>query len=294
MQTKLHWDDIRFVLEVSRHPKLTKAAQHSGQDASTISRRLKRLEGELGILLFERTRHGHVLTPEGQEIVHKAEVIEQKIHEVVSLSERTETQLTGKVRLGVTEGLGTSVIAPAIADFLKAYPGIDLDLIAMSGFANVSRREADMAIMLARPQTGRLRVRKLTEYTLRLYATLEYQARAPVVSSLEDLQKHALIGYVDEMIYSPQLRYYDEVAPGLSPRLCSPSIVAQLEMTRASAGIAILPDFMARRYPDLQPILPDEVSIERTFWLVTHEDVASLSRIRAVSEFLDRLLKPDF
>lgn len=291
MQTNLHWDDIRFVLEVSRHPKLTSAARHIGQDASTVSRRLKRLEQDLGLLLFERTRHGHVLTPEGQAIVHRAEAVEQNMHEIVSLSERAETQLTGRVRLGVTEGLGTSVIAPSIAQFVEAFPGIDLDLIALSGFANVSKREADMAIMLARPQSGRLRVRKLTDYTLRLYATEAYLEAFDPVRSVADLKDHTLIGYVDEMIYSPQLRYYDEVAPGLSPRLCSPSIVAQLEMTKSGAGVAMLPDFMAAKHGTLIPLLADAVSVTRSFWLVTHEDVATLARIRSVSGFIEHLMK---
>ena len=160
----------------------------------------------------------------------------------------------------------------------------------MSGFANVSRREADMSIMLARPTSGRLKLRKLTDYVLRLYSTEKYLADKAPITRVEDLSEHVLIGYMDEMIYSPQLRYYDEISPGLVPFLSSPSIIAQQEMTRSGAGVAILPQFLANRYQELVPVLPDHVEVTRSFWLVVHEDVAEISRIRAVSDFLTKLM----
>lgn len=195
------------------------------------------------------------------------------------------------MRLGVTEGLGTKLIAPAIGQFTRAHPRIELDLIALSGFVSVSKREADMSVLLTRPQTGRLKVRKLTDYSLRLYSTKAYLSEAGRVQSLEDLRGRTLIGYVDDFIYSPMLRYYDELLPGLAPNLCSSSIIAQVQMTASGAGIAILPSFLARREAALIPILHDSVRVERSFWLVIHEDVANLARINAVADFLVDLME---
>ena len=286
----MNWDDLKLLLQVSRTPKLTDAAEQLGQDATTLSRRLRRLETDLSLRLFDRTRRGHILTPEGQEIAQRAELAEQTMFDITRVAEMRDQQISGRVRLGVTEGLGTALIAPAVSDFTRAYPGISLDLIAMSGFANVSRREADMSIMLARPTSGRLKLRKLTDYVLRLYSTEKYLADKAPITRVEDLSEHVLIGYMDEMIYSPQLRYYDEISPGLMPFLSSPSIIAQQEMTRSGAGVAILPQFLANRYQELVPVLPDHVEVTRSFWLVVHEDVAEISRIRAVSDFLTKLM----
>ncbi len=286
----LNWDDVRFLLEVSRYPKLTDAAAHLKQDASTVSRRLKRLEKELGLTLFERTRRGHILSPDGQKIAHQAELAERSFSQISRQAHTGREAITGGVRLAVTEGLGTSIIAPAVADFSRAHPAVNLGLIAMSGFANVSRREADMAILLTRPTTGRLKVRKLTDYGLQLYSTPQYLKNSPPVNSVDDLHNHVLIGYMDDMLYSDQLRYYDDISAGLTPLLSSPSIVAQLEMTRSGAGISILPRFMAERFPELTPILLDQVDVRRSFWLAIHEDVAEFSRIRAVSDFLVNLM----
>ncbi|MCH2457151.1 MAG: LysR family transcriptional regulator [Henriciella sp.] len=285
----MNWDDLKLLLEISRHTKLSDAAARTGLDATTVGRRLRRLEADLGLSLFERTRRGHILTSAGEAIVAKAEAIEQSALEISAQADIGGTEASGRVRLGVTEGLGNALIAPALAGFRDHYPSIALDLIAMSGFASVPKREADMAVMLARPTSGRLKVRKLSDYALHLFASRDYLSRWGVPNSPADLSRHTLIGYVDDLIYSPQLRYHAEIAPDLTLQFCSPSIIAQLQMARAGLGIAVLPNFMAARDDALQPVLKDEVRVERSFWLTTHEDLAPLARIRALSDFLAEL-----
>lgn len=285
----MNWDDLRLLLDVSRHPRLADVAARTGLDATTISRRLRRLESDLGLELFERTPKGHILTPAGQAVADKAEGLEHTASEIAELSESEGPLAAGRVRLGVPEGLGSLLIAPAIAGFATRYPNLGLDIIALSGFVSVPKREADMSIMLTRPKAGRLKVRKLSDYVLHLYAHPDYLARTGPVYNVGDLAEHDLIGYVDDLIYSAQLRYHEDVAPGLTPRFCSPSIVAQWQMTREGAGIAVLPHFIAGDDPCLVRVLPEAVRLERAFWLAVHEDVHGTSRVRAVGDFLDQL-----
>ncbi|WP_035595172.1 LysR family transcriptional regulator [Hyphomonas polymorpha] len=282
----MNWDDLKLLLEVSRHPRLADVSVRTGLDPTTISRRLRRLEADLSLALFERTAKGHQLTSDGEMIARKAEALEQAAAEVSAISEREGPQATGRVRIGAPEGLGTLMIAPAIAGFSARHPGLGLDLIAMSGFVSVPKREADMSILLTRPQAGRLIVRKLSDYTLHLYASPHYLKGRGAIPDVTGLASHDLIGYVDDLIYSSQLRYHEEIMPGLTLKHCSPSIVAQWQMTRAGAGIAVLPHFLAANDPQLVQILPDIVRLERAFWLTIHEDVHVLARIRAVSQFL--------
>ena len=286
----MNWDDLRLLLDVSRHPRLADVAARTGLDATTISRRLRRLETDLGLELFERTPRGHLLTPTGQAVADKAESVEHTASEIATLSESVGPQAAGRVRLGVPEGLGSLFIAPAVAGFATRYPNIGLDIIALSGFVSVPKREADMSILLTRPKTGRIKVRKLSDYVLRLYAHPDYLARTPPVETVGDLAAHDLIGYVDDLIYSTQLRYHEDIAPGLTPRFCSPSIVAQWQMAREGAGIAVLPQFIAAGDPGLVRVLEQEVRLERAFWLAIHEDVHGTSRVHAVNQFLDQLV----
>lgn len=285
----MNWDDLKVFLDVSRRPKLEEAAAQTHLDATTLSRRIKRLEQELGVTLFERTRRGHVLTAAGEKLAARVEAMETASLDIIADS-TSEQSAEGRIRLGVTEGLGLTIIAPAMGHFKQLHPKIDIDLIALSGFVSVPKRQADMSILLARPSTGRLKVRKLTDYSLHLYAASSYVDGHSPITNRDDLQNHTLVGYVDDLIYSAQLHYFDEVLPGLTPSLCSPSILAQYEIVKSGAGVGILPAFMAERSASLVRLLPDDINVQRSFWLAVHEDVAGLTRNRLLTDFLANLL----
>lgn len=281
----MNWDDLNIFLTVARRPKLELAALQLNMDSTTISRRIKRLEKELGSTLFERTRRGHALTPSGEKLIAHVEKIETLALDIAADS-ASQNLASGRVRLGAPEGVGSYVIAPALEIFQKDYPDIKVDLIAQSGFVSVPKREADMSLLLARPSSGRLKIRKLSEYSLGLYCAAKLLEKQGPIKSFEQLGKRNLIGYVDELIYSNQLRYFDEYLPGRTPDLCSTSINAQLQMTKAGAGLCILPIFMANKHGDLTRVLPKSINVKRNFWLAVHEDVASLTRNRLMSDFL--------
>ena len=283
----MNWDDIKLFLILCRNKRLDLAASAAELDATTLSRRIKRLEKQLSLTLFERTQRGHVLTAAGEELARLAEKMESTALEV-AVHGGSETSLSGNIRLGAPEGFGTTVIAPALAGFRKQHPQIRIDLIALSGFVSVPKRQADMSILLTRPTTGKLKVKKLGSYKLFLYSAKKYLRSAPPITSLTDLADHPLIGYTEDLIYSSRLRYLQDLLPGLKPTLCSPSIVAQQNMILAGGGVGILPEFMASRHGSLQKLLPDTI-VEREFWLAIHQDIAGLARIRETNAFLSDL-----
>ncbi|WP_288484988.1 LysR substrate-binding domain-containing protein, partial [uncultured Novosphingobium sp.] len=177
-------------------------------------------------------------------------------------------------------------LAPALPAFHAAHPGIRLDLITASGFLNPSKREADMAVMLARPQRGDLHVQKLGDYRLRLYASRSYLATRGKPQDRAALKDHALVGYVPDFLFSPELDYLDEVHAGLEASLRSSSIGIQRRLVIDGGGLGILPDFMVADAEDLVVVLPGDVVITRSFWLVTHSNLRKLARIAAVSNLL--------
>jgi len=207
----MNWDDLRLFLQVCRRARLDDAAAETQIDATTMSRRIKRLEHDLGLTLFERSRRGHAMTPDGERIAALAERIESTAFEIRSIGE-TETSLSGRVRLGAPEGFGTTVIAPALSAFRKSHPLIDIDLIALSGFVSVPKRQADMSILLTRPTTGRLKVRKLRKYKLYLYSSQTYLETNGAIDDVESLNRHTLIGYTEDLIYSSKLRYLQDTS----------------------------------------------------------------------------------
>jgi len=146
-------------------------------------------------------------------------------------------------------------------------------------------------VTLSPPRSARLMVEKLTDYELGLYASSAHLAEWGQPKSLGALRDHQLVGYVDDLIYAPELRYLDEVLPDLRPRLMSSSIRAQMELVLAGAGLGVLPTFMAAQMPSLVRVLPSQVRIERSFWMSVHQDLKTTARLRAVRRWMVSLVQ---
>ena len=285
----MDWDDVRLFLALARAPRLGAAARRVGQDATTVSRRIQRLERQLQATLFERTPGGYVLTERGQLLLAQAEAMEAAALDIQQGAGADTGALSGPIRLSVSEGFGSRVLAPRLAQFTGRFPGVRIDLIASTGFLNPSRREADLAVMLARPKSGPLVARKLTDYRLGLYAHAHYLSSAPPLRAVGDLMAHRLIGYVPDLIYAPELRYLAEIDARLEASICSSSINAQAELIAARAGCGILPCFMGDALPGVVRALP-EIDIERNFWLVVHREARKIARIDRFIAWLDAVM----
>lgn len=277
----MNWDDMRFFLAVTHAGQIARAAVQLGVDATTVTRRIRRLEQALGHTLFEQRRDGQHLTEMGERLAAKADALERAMSDV---TEEGTHPLEGVVRVSASEGFGTLFVAPRLGDFAARYPRLNVDLVANSGFLSPSRRETDVVILLGRPRKGPLVSRQLTEYGLRLYASRAYVERAPI-RSVAALRAHPLIGYIPDFIYAPELHYLGEIDPQLEPRLRSSSINAQHRMAAAGAGVAVLPCFIGDSDSSLVRVLED-VRITRAFWLATHRDVLALPRTRAFVDWL--------
>lgn len=280
------WDDLRIFLAVARARRVAPAARSLGIDPTTIGRRLTRLSGQLNTPLFETVGGERRLTERGAALFGHAETVESAALAAMGEVTGDSSSLSGQVRLSVAEGFATWVLAPALPAFHRAHPDIQLDLITASGFLNPSKREADMAVMLARPRKGRLVAAKLGDYGLRLYAAADYLAERGMPASADDLRGHSLVSYVPEFIYSPELDYLSEIGAGLEPVARSTSINVQHRLVASGTGIGVLPRFIGDRDAGLRPVLPEAIEIRRSFWLVTHSDVRRLARIEAVGKWL--------
>jgi DNA-binding transcriptional LysR family regulator len=201
-----------------------------------------------------------------------------------------DATLTGTVRMAATEGLAIEFLAGEMHRFRARHPGIVLEMIASTPLLDLSRREADLAITLSRPQSGRLIAWKLADYALGLYATPDYLARSPEIRSMRDLEDHDLIWYIDDLVTLPQLRFLDDIIKEPRFSFQSTSVVAHFNAALAGMGMAFLHCFAGESDDRFVRILPDEVEIKREFWLVVHEDLRHVARVEAVCDFLTQLL----
>lgn len=280
----MNWSDLPFLLAVAEHGTQARAGEVLGTDATTVARRIRRLERSVGARLFEQTPAGQVPTQAGQSLLKRARAMAE-IAAKADQPHDTDSALSGTVRLSVAEGFGTKFLAPRLPLFADAHPEVSVDLVANSGFLNPTRRETDLAVLLARPRKGPLVTRKLTDYSLGLYAAPELVEACGAITSVDDLAGILLVGYVPDILYAPELRYLEELPLGHEPRLRSSSINAQAEIIATGGGVGILPHFIARSDPRFVAVLP-EIVIERSFWLVAHQETARFAQVRAMIDWL--------
>ncbi|MEP2947142.1 MAG: LysR family transcriptional regulator [Lentilitoribacter sp.] len=276
----MNWDDYRFFLAVARGGQLSSVGRAMNVDHATVSRRIKALELELQSKLFDSSPQGYSLTAEGTELLPIAEQMEQATLQAEAALANYDKKLSGTVRIGVPDGVAAYVLSDVAKTICENYPKLKIQLIAMPQQFSLSKREVDFAITVSPPRSGRTKLRKITDYTLHLYGTKSYLEKAPKITSKADLSKHRGVGYVPELLHDKELDYMPLFGSEFELQLTSTSVHVQLHAILKGAGIGIVHDFMARNHTELIPVLKNEVSIQRSFWLTVHEDYAQIDRIR--------------
>ena len=279
-----NWDDLRVFLAVARHHSYQSAADALGLDATTVARRIDRLETTLKCTLLARGPGGQTLTATGKRLLESASRVEMANEAVVEAVGTTAN--AGRVRLSTSEGFGGAILAPAVPALMAKQPAVEIEIVANPGFLSPALREVDIAVTLETPRDKRLAIERLTDYRLGLYASREYLGANGTPKRVDDLIGQRLVGYIDDLLYANELRYLDEIHPDLKPCVSSSSIHAQMEIVRAGGGIAVLPCFMAETVePRLVRVLP-ETAITRTFWIAARRDVQQTQRVRRVRDWV--------
>ncbi|WP_306148472.1 MULTISPECIES: LysR family transcriptional regulator [unclassified Roseibium] len=281
----MNWDDIRIFLGVARTGQILAAAKRLGLNHATVARRLTALEDSLGTRLFDRSTSGCVLTDAGSRFFDRAETMEAAALQAEADLGDDTPEISGTVRIGAPDGFGVAYLAPRLGLLTRQHPGLTVQLVPVSRSFSLSRREADIAVTIERPETGRLIAGKLVDYALGLYASRSYLSERGIPASPGDLSAHNLIGYVEDLLYSASLNYGTEFFKGWTARFEIASALGQTEAVKAGAGIGILHDFIARADPSLVPVLPD-MKLKRAYWMVTHESSRPLRHVAAVQDFL--------
>ncbi|MCA0399630.1 MAG: LysR family transcriptional regulator [Proteobacteria bacterium] len=284
-EAPLDWDFVRTFLAAARRGQFLAASRALRVNQATVARHISALEGALGATLFERATTGITLTEAGHHLLAHAERMESEMLQAQADLRQRDVELSGTVRIGAPDGFSMYFLIPALEPFLRRHPGIDIQLVPMPLATSLIRREVDLAITLEAPEAGRLVSRKLTEHVLGIFGARTYLDRAGTPRTVEDLAAHRLIGYVDSYAFSDALSYVSDLFGSHATSLEAASAAGQTEAVRAGLGLGVLHHFIAQGIPDLVQVLPERQA-RRGYWLVVHEDLKSLGRIRAVIDHI--------
>lgn len=275
----MNWDNLRIFLAIARAGQILAAAKGLHLNHATVARRLDQLEEDLDTKLFERRTTGTVLTPAGEKLLARAERMESELLQADAAA--ASSTVGGTVRVGAPDGFGTFHLAPSLAKLANAQPGLTIQLVPLPRTFSLSRREADIIITIERPKMGRAIIKKLTDYSLSVYAAKSHVKRQGIIQSTDDLAGRLFITYVEDITYSRALDYTAELARLMPRHYECGSVIAQMEAVRAGEGIGILHDYAASHYPELVRILP-QMRFTRTYWLMSHPDTHDTARVSAV------------
>ena len=287
------WNHLQDFLAVARTGRLTAGARHMGVDHTTLARRIAALEAALKARLFDRSPQGYALTAHGERLMVRAEGVESLILAAQAEVGEADLSVSGVVRIGAPEGFGSYFLAPRLPHLAERHPDLEIQLVAIPGTLSLSKREADVAITLSPPREGRLISRKLTDYALSLYGAPAYLDARPAITSRADLKDQRFIGYIEELLYAPELDYMSAPDVDIQVAFKSSNLIAQLQACVAGAGLAVIPDFIAEGRPYLRRVLPDQVRLTRAFHLVVHADLKSVARVRAVMDFIAEAVRSE-
>ncbi len=281
----LDWNDLRYVLAVARGGTLAGASKALGVDDSTVSRRVARLEALLAAKLFERAGDGRLRpTPAGATAVERAERMELEAEGLRDSVTGADAACAGMVRLTSVPLLVNRLLVPALPNLLEQHPALSLELVADPSDLSLRRREADIALRLARPRRGGRSV------VARRIGTLRYAVYAAASLPVEAAAALPWATYDEAFAHLPQARW---IAAALARGDAAARFVvndgeALVEAVAAGLGRSLLPGAVAARDPRLARLAaPDgKPVLERELWLLVHGELRRLARIEAVSDWL--------
>jgi DNA-binding transcriptional LysR family regulator len=281
-EVPVDWEDVRFFTALARHGTLAATARALKVTHATVARRLASFEATLGRPLFTRSAGGFALNAAGAAALAEAAQMEMA---ACALADRRETpgNIAGSVRITLARMLADGFLAERLAPLQARHPELDVELIATSKNLSLARREAEIALRLARPAAGELLARRVMTLDYGFFAAPDYAAR------LASGEQPAFIAFDDASEQVPEAAWARRFLTGRRVLLRANSQLAQALAARAGRGVALLPAMLAGSLGGLVAVPFDPLPPPRELWLLMRPDVARLARVRTVADYLIEL-----
>ena len=288
----LAWDDLRTFLAIARAGNLSAAARTLGVAQPTMGRRLEALHARAGARLLERTPSGYRLTAAGERIMGAVERMEAEALLVERVVTGEDVRLEGQVRVTSIGSFGSRLLIPLFATLQQKHPGIAIELAVDARSLSLARREADIAVRLARFEGHEIVARKVADVAHGLYASADYLERHGQPELSSGCVGHRIVTVQDDQTALPEAAWLARVASRAAVSLRSNSRAVQLQAALDGMGLAGLPRAFADGVPGLVRIATDnDPPPMRELWIGVHRDTRHAPRIRAVLDHLSDGLK---
>ncbi|QDL94096.1 LysR family transcriptional regulator (plasmid) [Paroceanicella profunda] len=277
----MEWSDVRIFLAIARSGTLGGAARALDLSHPTIGRRLRGLEQALGHSLFQRTAGGLVPTEEGRAILRLAEQMEESALAMERRLAGQEQHLRGTLRISSADWFGAFVLPPVVAEYSRAYPGVEIEILTGTRLFSLAQREADIAFRIVPFEAPDVIQRRLFGLTYGAYV-----ARGTPDPTYGDGTGVRLITHDTSTGQFPDIAWLRDSFPNATLAVRSNNRNVQGRMCAQGVGIAVLPRAVGDKLPELRRLqLPSEPPA-RDIWMGYHRDLKGLQRLRAFIDLL--------
>lgn len=281
----MNWNDLKYLLALSRLGTLSAVAKETGVDMTTVSRRLKALEGSLGAQLFQRIDSRYLPTEALQQVLRRAEQVEIEIGRLESDLLGQDEDLRGRVRITSVHTFINSYLLQRLPDFYQRYPDIELEIVADSSQLDLGRHEADLALRMGRPDQSSIVTRRMADLNYALYG------HQTLVENRQEIADLPWVLFEDRFHNLPEALWQQQHYPNVQARLFCNVGPAMLTAASNGLGVACLPCYMAEPVAGLVALT--EAFPLRALWLLMHPEKRNLARIRAFVDWLEQQLEND-
>lgn len=283
----MEWNDLQTVLAVAEHGGLKAGAKALAVHPTTVARRIREIEASQGAALFERYRHGVVLTDAGAEAVEVARQMRGLADGLVSRLEGRDARLSGNIRLTSVDSI-LRLWMPHFARFRERYPDITIELSSGIAMANLTQREADLAVRIASEAPGHLIGSRVCDVAHAVYASETLVQTMGPDATRED---YPWIAY-DLAVF----RGIDGFLAARHPQARIVMRVPRIDLLQAAiedgVGIGILNCHVGDSNPNLRRLGPADAGVSG-LWVLTHPNLRGTARISALSRFLREVVSEE-
>jgi DNA-binding transcriptional LysR family regulator len=284
----MDWDNLQVFLTIARTGRISAAARRLGIEHTTVSRRLDALEKELGVPLFYRTTTGYLPTTHAKNILASAETMERAAIAVAARAREGSGAVAGRVRLAMAPEFASHWLAPQLPAFRARHPQIELQILVGTRERDLTRGEAELSIQSPRPRQQGLVTVRLAHTATALYASKTLLGGKKLwIERVEDLRGLSLLVYTPAYQMLQEAKWFQPVLASAHISVETNSTHTLLAATRAAAGVAVLPHFVAQNEPALVSV--SEPVADHDVWLITHPEFRRDPKVRVTADFLKRI-----
>lgn len=286
MQYQIGHADLKLILALVRGRTLARAAEQLQVDVSTVFRAIRKLEANLQVALFDKTRRGYTPTQSAKALAEQAERAEQALEAARIALTQGENVISGTVRLTCTDAVLRSLLLPGLAELMPRYPAVALEVATSNTFASLSRRDADIALRLSNAPPEHLIGRRLGRSSYFVCGHERYRSGyGPLATELP------WIAPDDSLADHVSVTWLRQAYPSLTPRYRCSSMSSVGSLVGAGLGVAALPDFMISSLDGVERLGPALHGCDTDIWLLTRPDNLSLRSVQILFDELANLLK---